>query len=114
MRGIRKLGVAAVALAVNGAAAMPDTLVATVMVAVELENTPLAPDPGAMKVTLMPEIGLLPESFTVTASGLANAVEIMALCGVVPALAVSELAAPAVLVSAKLTVVSPAAAAVTV
>src|SRR5882757_1303890 len=103
-----------VALAVNGADATPEALVATVMVAVELENTPLAPEPGAVKVTLTPEIGLLLESFTVTANGLANAVEIAALCGVVPAFAVIELAAPTVLVSAKLIVVSPAEAAVTV
>jgi len=71
-----------VALAVNGADATPDAFVGTVMVAVALENTPLAPAPGAVNVTLTPETGLLPASFTVTASGFENAVEIPAPCGV--------------------------------
>ena len=67
-----------------------------------------------MKVTLTPATGLLPASRTVTASGLANAVLIVADCGVVPALAVIVVAAPAVLVRLKLTVGNPVAVAVTV
>src|ERR1017187_3640905 len=44
-------GPPAVALPVNGAAATPDPLVATVIVAVELLNNPLAPLAGAVNVT---------------------------------------------------------------
>src|SRR5260221_9348456 len=76
---------------------MPEALVATVIVAVLLLNTPDAPAPGAVNVTLMPGTGLLPASFTVTANGLAKAVLIDADCGVVPAFAVIAVAAPAVL-----------------
>ena len=101
-------------LAVNGAAATPEALVATVIVVVLFENSPDAPLAGAVKVTLTPATGLLPASRTVTASALAKAVLIVADCGVVPALAVIVDAAPAVLVSEKLTVVNPLAAAVTV
>ncbi len=57
----------------KGAEATPDALVATVMVAVLLLNVPEAPDPGAVNVTLTPEIGLLTASFTVTASALVKA-----------------------------------------
>jgi hypothetical protein len=103
-----------VAFAVNGAEATPEALVATVMVAVLLLNTPDAPEPGAVNVTFTPETGLLPASFTVTASGLAKAVLMAADCGVVPAFAVIDEAAPALLVSEKFTVVRPVAAAVTV
>ena len=106
-------GPPAVAFAVNGALATPEALVATVMVAVALLKTPDAPEAGAVKMTLTPDTGLLPASFTVTASGLANAVLIVALCGVVPALAVIDAAPPAVLVSEKFNVVRPVAAAVT-
>ena len=97
----------------NGALATPEALVATVMVAVLLLNTPDAPEAGAVKITLTPDTGLLPASRTVTASGLAKAVLIAVLCGVVPALAVIVAAAPAVLVSEKFNVVRPVAAAVT-
>src|SRR5271169_822059 len=107
-------GPPAVAFAVNGADAIPDAFVATVIVAVALLNTPDAPDPGAVNVTFTPETGLLPASFTVTASAFAKAVLIVADCGVVPAFAVIVEAAPAVFVSEKFTVVRPAAAAVTV
>ncbi len=92
----------------------PDALVATVIVVVLFENTPEAPAPGAVNVTFTPDTGLLPASFTVTASAFAKAVLMVADCGVVPAFAVIELAPPAVFVSEKLTVVSPVAAAVTV
>jgi hypothetical protein len=107
-------GPPAVALAVNGADATPEALVATTMAAVLLLNTPEAPAPGAVNVTFTPDTGLLLASFTVTASAAANAVEMVADCGVVPAFGVIELAAPAVLVSEKLTVLRLGAAAVTV
>jgi len=103
-----------VAFAVNGAEATPEAFVATMIVAVALLNIPEAPAPGAVNVTFTPGTGLLPASFTVTASALANAVLIVADCGVVPAFAVIVVGAPAVLVSEKFTVVRPAAAAVTV
>jgi len=79
-----------------------------------LLKVPDAPDPGAVKVTFTPDTGLLLASLTVTASAFAKAVLMVADCGVVPAFAVMVLAAPAVLVSEKLTVVRPEAAAVTV
>src|SRR6266404_4186426 len=107
-------GPPAVAFAVNGADATPDAFVATVIVAVLLPNTPEAPAPGAVNVTFTPETGLLPASFTVTASAFAKAVLIVADCGVVPAFAVIVVAVPAVFVSEKFTVVRPVAAAVTV
>src|SRR4029077_3670755 len=103
-----------VAFAVNGADATPDAFVATVIVAVLLLNTPDAPAPGAINVTFTPETGLLPASFTVTASVFANAVLIVADCGVVPAFAVIVVGVPAVFVSVKFTGVRPVAAAVTV
>src|SRR5207244_5417968 len=84
------------------------------IVAVLLLNTPEAPDPGAVNVTFTPETGLLPASFTVTASAFAKAVLIVADCGVVPAFAVIVVAAPTVFVSEKFTGVNPVAAAVTV
>src|SRR5258706_29502 len=49
-------------------------------------NAPLAPLAGAIKVTVAPFTGLFPESFTVAWNGVANAVLIVALCGV-PAVA---------------------------
>ena len=61
-------GPPAVVFAVNGADATPNAFVATVIVVVLLLNTPDAPDPGATNVTFTPETGLLPASFTVTAS----------------------------------------------
>jgi hypothetical protein len=81
---------------VNAADATPDAFVATVIVAVLLLNRPDAPEPGAVNVTFTPLTGLLPASFTVTAKGLANAVLIVADCGVVPAFAVIVAGGPAV------------------
>src|SRR2546429_148904 len=107
-------GPPAVVFAVNGADATPSAFVGTVIVAVLLLNTPDAPDPGAVNVTFTPETGLLPASFTVTASAFAKAVLIVADCGVVPAFAVIVVAAPTVFVSEKFTGVNPVAAAVTV
>ena len=103
-----------VLLAVNGAAAMPEAFVATVIVFVELLNTPEAPAPGAVNVTLTPGTGLVPASLTVTARAFAKAVFTVADCGVVPAFAVIVDGAPAVFVSEKLTGVTPVAEAVTV
>ena len=101
-------------MAVNRAEATPDAFVVTVMVVELLLKVPDAPVAGAVKTTLTPDSGLLPASFTVTASGFAKAVLMVADCGVVPALATIEAAAPAVLVSEKFTVVSPVDAADTV
>ena len=81
-------GPPAVAFAVKGAAAIPEALVATVMVLVLLPKTPEAPAPGAVNVTFTPDTGLLPASFTVTASAFTKAVLTAVVCGVVPALAV--------------------------
>ena len=53
-------------LAVNGAEAMPDELVITVIVFVLLLKVPLAPVAGAVNVTLTPGTGLLDASFTIT------------------------------------------------
>jgi hypothetical protein len=98
---------------VNGAAAIPEAFVATVIVAVLLLNTPEAPEPGAVNVTFTPETGLLPASFTVTAKAFGKAVLIFVVCGVVPAFAVIDPGAPTMLVSEKLTAVKPVAEAVT-
>jgi hypothetical protein len=52
------------------------------MVAVLLLNTPDAPEPGAVNVTFTPLTALFPASRTVAWSGVANAVLVVALCGV--------------------------------
>ena len=100
-------------MAVNGADAMPELLVAKVIAVDELLNFPLAPLPGAVNVTLTPGTELFPASFTVTARALPKGVLVPAVCGVVPAFAVMLLGIPTVLVNEKLTVVSPEDAAVT-
>ena len=75
---------------------------------------PLAPLPGAVKVTVTPLTGLFPESVTVAASCVAKAVLIAELCGVPPVAAI-DAADPTVFVSAKLAgVPAPGAVAVTV
>jgi hypothetical protein len=99
---------------VNGAVATPDAFVAIVIVVVLLPNRPDAPDPGAVNVTFTPGTGLLPISFTVTARAFANAVLIVADCGVVPAFAVMDVGLPTRFVSEKFTEVSPVDEAVTV
>jgi hypothetical protein len=81
-------GPPAVAFAVKGAAAIPDAFVGTVIATWLLLNRPDAPVPGAVNVTLTPDTGLLPASFTVTANGFVKAVLMVADCGLVPALAV--------------------------
>jgi hypothetical protein len=67
--------------AVNtGEVAKPCALVMAVLP--EQANVPLAPVPGALKVTTTPETGLPPESRTVAASGWANGFVTTAVCGV--------------------------------
>ena len=82
----------------TAAVATPDAFV--VAVVTPPANVPLAPLPGAEKVTVTPLTGLLKESFTVACSCTANAVLTVALCGV-PAVAVTLAAAPAKLVNEK-------------
>ncbi len=97
-------------MAVNGAAAMPEAFVGTVMVAVPLLNVPDAPVAGAVKTTFVPDNGLPDPSVTVTASALPKAVITGADCGVVAGFAAID---PAVLVREKVTGVKPITAAVT-
>src|SRR5579864_2019801 len=93
-------GPPAMLLAVNTAeVAIPLAFVTAVLT--PPANVPLASVcAGAVNVTVTPETGLLPESFTVACSAVVNAVPIAALCGV-PAVAVIAAADPAVLVRAK-------------
>ena len=99
-------------MAVNaGAVATPLLFVVTIA---DPPNVPLAPVPGAAKVTLTPLTGLLLASFTVACSAVANAVPIAALCGV-PAVAVTPAAGPGLFVRLKLAgVLTPETLAVTV
>ena len=99
--------------AVNGAEARPHPVVTTVILAVVLLNTPDGPFGGAVNVTLIPDTGLPPASFTLTPSALAKAVLSAALCGVAPALGVIAAAGPTEFVREKLTGERPAAAALT-
>ena len=71
--------------------AIPEALVMAVL----LESVALAPLPAAVtaKVTVTPDTGLLPESLTMTASGLVKAVLTLADC-VPPELTAIELAPP--------------------
>jgi hypothetical protein len=87
-------------LAVNGVAAAPLLLVVTETVVVLFENVPLAPVPGAVNVTDTPLTALFEASVTDTFSAVANAVLIVALCGV-PAVAATLAAGPALLVNWK-------------
>jgi hypothetical protein len=80
------------------AVATPWALVVAVFTAPA--NVPLAPLVGAVNVTVTPLIGLLPVSFTMAWSWVANAVLIVALCGV-PAVAVMLAGAPAKFVREK-------------
>jgi hypothetical protein len=97
-------------LDVNGAKATPDALVATVIVVVALLKKPLAPDPGAVNVTLIPGSGALLEFLTVTANAVAKAVLIAADCGDVPGFAVMEAGPADVFVNEKLVLRTPVAA----
>jgi len=101
-------------LAVNTAdTATPLALVTAVLI--PPANVPLAPVcAGAVNVTVTPETGLLLASFTVACSVLANAVLIVALCGV-PLVAVTLAGVPEVFVREKLAAVAtPGTAAATV
>ena len=95
-------GPPAVALAVN-VAEVATPLLLVVAVLTPPAKLPLAPEAGGVKVTVTPETGLPPLSFTVATRGAAKAVLMAVLCGV-PLVAVIEAAVPAVLVSAKLAV----------
>jgi hypothetical protein len=75
-------------------------------------KVPLAPLAGAVKVTTTPLTGLFPASVTAAIRAAANAVLIVALCGV-PLVAVTLAAGPAVLVKAKFADVAPVALATT-
>src|SRR5437868_11209376 len=97
-----------VAFAVNVAeVATPEALVVAVLMLPA--NVPLAPLPGAAKVTTTPATGLLPASFTVAISGGAEADSFAALSRVAPVCALLA-AAPALFVSAKVAVSAPAVA----
>src|ERR1700680_2746650 len=88
-------------LAVN-AAAVATPLAFVTAVFTPPANVPLAPVcAGAVNVTVTPESGLLLASFTVTCSAVANAVLIVALCGV-PPVAVTLAGVPEMLVGEKL------------
>jgi hypothetical protein len=81
----------AVVFAVNaGEVATPLELVVAVVVFVAPANVPLAPVAGAVNVTATPLTGDVP-FITVTCRFLLNAVPTVALCGVVPAVAVIEM-----------------------
>src|SRR5690242_13184022 len=81
--------------------ATPLASVVAVVVAAPFAKVPLAPLPGAVKVTVTPLTGLFPASFAVACRGAANAVLIAALCGV-PAVAIMLAGGTARFVSAKL------------
>ena len=95
----------------TAAVATPEAFVVAVLT--PPANAPLAPLPGAVKVTVTPPTRLPKESLTVACSCTANAVFTVALCGV-PAVAAILFAAPARLVIEKLACVpTPATDAVT-
>ena len=62
--------------------AVPLAIVVALAVAEPPVNVPLAPLPGAVKVTVTPLNVFPPESLTVATSGLAKAALIATLCGV--------------------------------
>lgn len=64
---------AALLAVIFGEVATPEALVTTVAMT-EPAKLPLAPEAGAVKVTVTPETGLPPESNTVAANGLAKVV----------------------------------------
>jgi hypothetical protein len=107
-------GPPAVALAVNVVdVATPLPLVGgAVVVAVPFANVPLAPLPGAVKVTVTPLTGLFPASVTVATKGAANALLIAALCPE-PLVTTTFAAGPARFVSTKFAEVAPVALATT-
>ena len=72
---------------------MPAEFVVAVAVADPLKAA-LAPEEGAVKVTIAPLTGLLLASLTVACNAVANAVFTVALCGV-PAVAITLAGGPA-------------------
>jgi hypothetical protein len=97
-------------LAVNaGDTACPSAPVTTVAAP---PNDPLGPDAGALNVTLAPETGLPPASFTIATNGNANAVLICADCGL-PLTTAMVAADPTLFVSEKIAPVAAPALAVT-
>src|SRR5262249_27031127 len=81
--------------------AIPEAFVVAVFTAPAKD--PLAPVPGAVKVTTAPATVLPLASLTVATRGALNAAFTCALCGV-PLVAVTEAAGPALFVSAKFAV----------
>lgn len=67
---------------------MPLELVFTVMVLLILLKVPLAPEAGAVKVTLALLMGLLAASFTITDRAVPKAVEIVVDCVPPPLMAI--------------------------
>jgi hypothetical protein len=84
----------------EGEVATPEALVFTLAVVAPPANVPLAPEAGAVKVTVAAETRLPPESFTVTISGLLKRLLTCALWPP-PDVAMMVAAAPGVFVSAK-------------
>src|SRR6202048_3063054 len=74
-----------------GEVATPDAFVMAVAVLPPPTRGALGPVEGAVKETITPLSGLPPASFTIAASGLANAVLTEALCGVPPIAVIDEL-----------------------
>lgn len=103
-----------VPLAVNvGDVATPDAFVVTATRPTPPVKVPVAPKPGAAKVTLTPATGLPPASLTVATKGAAKAVLTAALCPP-PLVAVIEAGGAPLFVSEKLAgVVTPATLAFT-
>lgn len=95
----------------TGDLATPDASVTAVAVALPLKVA-LAPDPGAVKVTVTPDTGSEDASTTLACRAAPNAVEIAVVCGVPPT-AVTETGIKALLVSEK-EALNPDAEAVTV
>jgi hypothetical protein len=87
------------------------TPLASVVAVFVLAKLPLAPEPGAVKVTTAPLTGAPPE-VTVATSGAGNAVPTVALCGV-PLVVATVLIAAALFVRLKAADDPPATVAVT-
>jgi hypothetical protein len=81
--------------------ATPFALVVAIVVIVPFAKVPLGPVVGAVNVTVAPLTGFEPLSSTVATRGAANAVSMVALCGV-PLVAVIDAGAPTVFVRLKL------------
>jgi hypothetical protein len=80
--------------------ATPLALVVAIVVFVPFAKVPLAPEAGAVNVTVTPLTGFEPLSSTVATRSAANAVSIVALCGV-PLVAMIDAGAPTMFVRLK-------------